>query len=174
MNIVLMGYRGSGKSTIGRKMADELWKQFADTDELVCRRFGNISIKEIWERHGEPAFRKAECEVVGELLAKGNQVIALGGGTVMQPEARAALQAAPNTNRIYLKCDPQELHRRIQADAQTAATRPALSGLNGSIEEIRKVLAEREPVYEALATQVFDVTHCKPEDAVMHIIRRCL
>jgi shikimate kinase len=174
MNIVLMGYRGSGKTTIGRKIAEELWSQFADTDALVCERFGGATIREIWEQHGEAAFRQAESQVVKDLLARTNQVIALGGGTVMQPEARDALQSAAGLNRIYLKCDPQELYRRIQADTQTAHARPALSGLGGSLEEIRQVLAEREPVYEALATQVFDTTHCTPEDAVMHIIRRCL
>lgn len=173
MNIVLMGYRGSGKTTIGRKMAEELWKDFADTDALVCARFDGATIRRIWETHGEPAFRAVECDVLRELLSKDSQVIALGGGTVMQPDARAALAATPS-NRIYLKCDPKELWRRIQADTQTADARPSLSGLGCSLDEVRKVLAEREPVYESLATQVFDVTHCKPDDAVTHIIRRCL
>lgn len=174
MNIVLMGYRGSGKTTIGRKMAEHLWKDFADTDELVCRRFGGRSIREIWASEGEGAFRAAESVVVGELLKKMDQVIALGGGTVMQPQARAELEAASDITRIYLKCDPQVLFERIQLDATTAATRPALSPAGGTLDEIRHILAEREPVYEALADKVFDVTHVTPDDAVGHIIRRCL
>src|ERR1041385_7840496 len=174
MNIVLMGYRGSGKSTIGRRMAEELWKSFADTDEFVRKKFGGMTIKEIWERHGEAAFRAAEVEVLKELLTRKDQVIALGGGTVTQPEARTALQASPDIRRIYLKCTPEELFRRIQGDTQTAAARPAPSGLGGSLDEVRKGLAGREPIYESLATAIFDTTHCKPEEAVPHIVRRCL
>lgn len=174
MNILLLGYRGSGKTTIGRKLADELWKTFVDTDAEVCKRLGNRTIKRIWDELGEPAFRAAECDLTAELLKSDDQVIALGGGTVMHPAARAAIEAAPNVHRIYLQCEPAELAKRIAGDSQTAAARPNLTALGGGVEEITKVLDEREPVYLALAHKTLDVTRMTPDDAVRHLIRWCL
>jgi shikimate kinase len=81
---------------------------------------------------------------------------------------------APDTRRIYLKCEPEELHRRISADKQSTATRPNLTNLGGGVEEIRAVLAQREPVYVSVADHVFDVTHTDLESALRHLIQRCL
>ena len=92
----------------------------------------------------------------------------------MQPAARAAVESAPNTVRIYLQCEPDVLFERIGCDRETAASRPNLTELGGDIEEIRTVLAEREPVYMAVADKVFDVTHLQPEDAVRYLIKLCL
>lgn len=175
MNLVLLGYRGSGKTSVGKKLSHETWKKFVDVDAEICKRFGGVTIREIWQRHGEAAFREKECEVVEELMARDEQVIALGGGSLMQDRPRKAVQEAKNAVRIYLKCDPEVLHQRIAADAATAATRPDLTTLGGGIEEIRTVLAEREPVYLAVADKVLDVTHIHSvEDTVEYIVRRCL
>ncbi len=174
MNIILFGYRGSGKSTIGRKLANQLWKEFVDTDVLTCQRFGDASIAAIWEEHGEPAFRAAEVEVTREVVQRDEHVIALGGGTLMQPEAREAVKAAGNATRIYLYCQTPELHKRIAADGASSASRPNLTALGGGLEEIEAVVAERDPVYREVADKVFDVTHLNPEDAVRYIIQRCL
>ena len=175
MNLVLLGYRGSGKTSVGRKLAHETWKKFVDTDAEICKRFGGASIREIWQRHGEAAFREKECEVVAELMKRDEQVVALGGGSLMQEPARQAVKDARNTVRIYLKCDPEVLDQRIRADSATAAARPDLTTLGGGVEEIRTVLAEREPVYLAVADKVLDVTHIQGvEDTVEYIVRRCL
>lgn len=174
MNIVLIGYRGSGKTTIGRKLAAQLWKTFVDTDDLTCKRFGGATIADIWRQHGEPAFREAECAVVADVMGKDEQVIALGGGTLMQPPARQAVEQASGSRRIYLKCEPEELFRRIAADTKSAATRPNLTSLGGGVDEIRAMLAERQPVYEAVADAVLDVTHLAPDDALRYLIKRCL
>ena len=174
MNILLMGYRGSGKTTIGRKLADELWKTFVDTDQATCQRLGNRTIKQVWDEMGEPVWRKTECEVTAEVLQKDNQVIAIGGGTAMQPAAREAIEKAEHLTCIYLRCEPPELLRRVQGDTQTAATRPNLTNLGGGIDEIRQMLSVREPVYLALARHTLDVTRLMPPDAVRHLIRRCL
>lgn len=175
MNIVLMGYRGSGKTTVGKKLANELWKTFVDVDAEVCKRFGGLTIREIWDTRGEAAFRDMEVQVITELLQRQDQVIALGGGTLMQPGGRAAVEQAAQTVRIYLKCDPAVLAERIAADTTTAASRPSLTALGGGEEEVRAVLAEREPVYEAVADRVLDVSHIKTvSDVVEYIVRRCL
>ncbi len=174
MNIILLGYRGSGKSTLGRMLADQLWKTFVDVDRLVCKHFDNPSIADIWAKHGEGAWREAEVRITQELCLKDEQVIALGGGTLMQAGARKAVEDASDTVRIYLYCDTAVLAQRIAADSQSAATRPNLTGKGGGIEEIIEVLALRDPVYRAVADKVFDVTNLAPADAVGHLIKRCL
>jgi shikimate kinase len=174
MNIVLFGYRGSGKSTIGRKLADQLWKDFVDTDDAVCRELGVKTIAEAWESCGESAFRDAEADVTQRLLARDEQVIALGGGTVTVERARAAVADADSAIRIYLKCEPEELYRRIKADPKFSETRPDLPELGGSVDRIRETLARREPIYESVADHVFDVTDLDLDGAVRHLIKRCL
>ena len=177
MNIILFGYRGSGKTSIGRLLAGELWKTFVDLDAEVCKQFQGRSIADIWATDGEPAFRGVEAELAKQFCAKDDQVIALGGGTLTHPDARAAVQSAPHAVRIYLKCKPEILHQRIQADPATSHARPSLtrgaSG-GGGLDEVRAILAEREPIYTTVADKVFDVTHLSPKDAVPHIIKRCL
>lgn len=174
MNIILIGYRGCGKTSIGRRLAGELWKTFADVDQVACERFGGQTIAQIWKEHGEPAWRRTETEVTRDLCGRPDHVIALGGGTLMQPPSRLVVEAAPDAVRIYLRCEPEELHRRIANDDQSAATRPSLTALGGGLDEIRTVLAQREPVYLAVAERVFDVTHLDIEGATRTLIERCL
>lgn len=174
MNIVLFGYRGSGKTTVGRLLADKLWKTFVDTDQECCKRLDNPSIADIWARQGEKAWRDMECQVTREMLARDEMVIALGGGTLMQEPARQAVADADHALRIYLQCEPEVLHRRIAADVATAQTRPNLTNLGGGLEEIKAVLAQRDPVYRAAADQVLKVSDLSPQQTVDQIIRRFL
>lgn len=174
MNIVLIGYRGSGKTTVGKKLAGQLWKTYIDTDAEVRKRFGNRTIAEIWRAEGEPKFRSVECDTVEDVMNKTDQVIGLGGGTLMQDRARAAVLAAKDTVRIYLKCDAETLYQRISSDAQTAAARPNLTALGGGVEEIKLMLARREPVYQQVADKTLDVSLLSPDDAVRHLIEKCL
>ena len=171
MNIVLIGYRGCGKTTAGKKLSNALWKTFVDTDDEVCKRFGGLTIKEIWEQHGEPAYREMECEVVANVLGGSDQVIGLGGGTLMQEKARAAVASADDAKRVYLKCDAATLFERIEGDDRTNATRPNLTALGGGLDEVEKVLAEREPVYAEIADHTLDVTRMAPEDVVKYLIQ---
>jgi len=170
MSIVLIGYRGSGKSTIGKRLADQLWQSFVDTDELIVRKAEGRTIKEIFETEGEPRFRDLESEVVREVGLLQEHVIALGGGALVRDENRKVLKDAGH-KVIYLKCDPGVLFQRIQADPDTAQTRPALTNLGGGAEEIRKLLTDREPIYRQAMTAELEVTHLTPEDAVVYIVR---
>jgi shikimate kinase len=169
MSTALIGYRGCGKSTVGKRLADRLWTKFVDTDELVVKKAGK-TIKRIFEEDGEDAFRDLEVEVVAEVCKLEDHVIALGGGAVLREENRQAIKDA-GLKVIYLKCDPAELHRRIQADPTTVATRPALTDMGGTVEEIRKLLEEREPIYRAMKTGELEVTHLSPQDAVVYVTR---
>src|SRR6185436_8394699 len=102
MSVVLIGYRGSGKSTVGKRLADRLWQPFVDTDELIVRKAGK-TIREIFEKQGEKAFRDLESTIVRDTLMLQEHVISLGGGALLREENRAALKASGH-KVVYLKC----------------------------------------------------------------------
>jgi shikimate kinase len=176
MNIVLIGYRGSGKSSLGKRLAAKLWLDFVDTDALITQRAGK-TIREIFASQGEPAFRQMEADVIRELAAKDKQVIATGGGIVLNPANIAALKQ--NGKIIWLKATPKVLWERIQADTASADTRPDLlsgggigggvGGIGGGLAEVEKILAEREPLYKAAADVSFEVTYLTLEDGVRRL-----
>ncbi len=169
MSVVLIGYRGSGKTTVGRKLADRLWQPFVDVDERIVTAAGK-SVKEIFEQDGEPAYRDRESAVLADVIEIPSCVIALGGGT-LDREANRALLSRSGHRVIYLRCDPEELLRRVKADPQSAAHRPNLTNLGGDIEEIRAVLDRREPIYRSVLHAELDVTHLSPEEMVVHVAR---
>ena len=113
MNLVLIGYRGSGKGTVGRLLADRLGRPFVDTDALIEQAEG-ASVREIFSDRGEPAFREAEARIVRQVAALDEQVIAVGGGAVLRRENVELLRA--NGWLVWLRAEAEELHRRIQAD----------------------------------------------------------
>jgi shikimate kinase len=161
MSIVLIGYRGCGKTTIGRRLADRLWWPFVDTDDMVAKAAGK-SIADIFEQHGEKRFRDLEADAVKEAAKLQEHVIALGGGAVLRRENVDVLRKAEH--------DPAELYKRIQADPNTASRRPRLTP-TGGLEEITTLLAEREPMYRAAMTAELDVTNQSASDAVVYISR---
>jgi shikimate kinase len=168
MSVVLIGYRGSGKSTVGKRLADRLWQPFVDTDDLIVRKAGK-SIREIFETQGEPAFRDLESTIVRDTLKLQEHVISLGGGALLREENRAALKASGH-KVVYLKCEPEELYKRITADPESAGARPNLT-MEGGLEEVKNLLAAREPTYRAAMSAELDVTHLSPQDAVVYIVR---
>jgi shikimate kinase len=166
-NIVLIGYRGSGKTILGPKLAARLRLGFVDTDALIVGRAGK-SIKEIFEREGEERFRDLESDAVTQVMGLADHVIALGGGALGRESNRQAIRAA-QSRVVYLRCEPEELWRRIQADPQTAAMRPSLSHLAGSLEEVRHLLSRREPIYRQMKRHELDVTRLSPDEAVIQL-----
>lgn len=169
MSILLIGYRGSGKTSIGRKLADRLWQPFVDTDELIVREAGK-SIRDIFAQDGEEAFRDLETRSLRQALASSEHVISLGGGAVIREQNRQLIRQSGH-RVIYLRCDAAVLHQRITADPQTAAGRPALSPLGGNLDEIRTILARREPWYRQVMTAELDVTNLSVDEAVVYIVR---
>ena len=170
MTIVLIGLRGSGKTTIGRCLADKLWQKFVDLDEHIIQRAGQ-SIREIFESHGEEHFRDLETKALAEVLANhADQVIALGGGAPLRPENRQLITTS-GAKVFYLRCQPAELNRRIQADPQTQANRPHLTPYAGGVKEIEHLLVVREPIYRNCMTAELDVTNLTPDEAAVYIVR---
>ncbi len=173
MSIVLIGYRGSGKTTVGRALAARLGWPFVDADAVVVERAG-MTIKQMFDALGVAAFRAAESAVVAELATRPNHVIALGGGAILSGGTRAALAAAGHPV-VYLSGTPEELHRRIAADPATGDSRPNLTALGGGVDEVRAVLAARESLYREAMTHEVDVvgrTVDEVADALAAIARR--
>jgi shikimate kinase len=169
MNVVLVGARGCGKTTIGKRLADRLWQTYIDIDEMIVRNAGK-NIKEIFEEDGEAHFREIETACLRECLQVPDTVIGLGGGTVTIEVNRTLLKES-GAKVIYLKCEPEELHKRIEADPQSPITRPPLTHLGGGIEEVKLLLERREPYYRDVMTSELEVTNLTPAEAVVYISR---
>jgi len=159
MNIVLIGYRGSGKTSVGRELARLLGRPFFDSDRMVFAKTGR-TVREIVEAGGWPAFREAEKAVIAELSALDQAVISLGGGAVMDPENVTALRERGKF--VWLRADARTLAGRIRNDESGTGQRPSLTGA-GTLEEVERVLAERLPVYRAVADLAVDTAGKYPE-----------
>ena len=147
MNIILTGFRGSGKSTVGRILAQRLKLEFADTDREIERRSGR-TISAIFQAEGEPGFRKLEKSAVLEILHGDRRVIALGGGAVVDGELAA--EARKRGIVVLLSAGAEELHRRIERDANSASTRPALTESTG-LAQVKELLESRREAYAGAA-----------------------
>lgn len=146
-NIVLIGYRGSGKTSVGRQLADRLGWSFVDTDTLIEVAAGR-SIAQIFAEEGEPAFRQREETAIAAAARDAQQVLSVGGGAVLRPANRAVLKAAGLC--IWLTAPVETLAARIAADPQSLTARPNLTTVGGRAE-IAALLAERAPLYASLA-----------------------
>ncbi len=146
--LVLIGGRGTGKSTVGRLVAGRAGRPFVDSDREIERR-GGRSIRAIFEESGEPAFRDREQEALARLAAEvPGAVLATGGGAVLREANREVLRGFGLV--AWLTADPAEMGRRLQADRTGLAGRPALTPA-GTLDELVAVLAAREPLYAGLA-----------------------
>jgi shikimate kinase len=169
MNILLIGPRAAGKTTIGRLFAERCNRAFVDLDDHVRARFGGRGVREIWATHGETAWRQAEVSCLVEVLWQSDHVIALGGGTPMIPEAQKTIVAAQHSDRarvVYLQCEVTELVRRLR---ESAGDRPSLTGENVAIETSR-VLVEREPAYLKLADATVRTDSSNRDDVVARLL----
>ncbi len=169
-SIILVGYRGSGKTTVGNLLAAQLGMKFIDTDAMVAKA-GGVTIRDIFACIGQPYFQELEMEALAEVLAMPDVVIATGGGIVTRDENRQRLKRSGRPV-VYLASDSELLHSRIQADANSAANRPSLTKLADGLTEVRHVLAIRDPLYREVATIVVDVTALTPQQVVEQILRQ--
>ena len=149
-NIFLIGPMGAGKTTIGRQLAKKMSYDFYDSDHEIEQRTG-ADIPLIFEIEMEDGFRKRESQIISELVLKENIVLSTGGGAVIDPENRQALKN--NGFVVYLKSSPEKLYNRTKNDKR----RPLLQG-EDRLQQIKNILAEREPLYIELADKVIDTT----------------
>lgn len=160
MNIVLIGLMGSGKSAVGRLLAERLDRPFIDTDTLIEAEAG-CTIPAIFAAEGEEGFRRREAEVIARAAAGDGQVIATGGGAVLRPENRDALRR--NGLVIWLDAPPEALYRRVRA--QGIRRRPLLAGPD-PLGRLRALAAARAPAYAA-AAHVRIATDARPLDDIV-------
>jgi shikimate kinase len=169
LGLALVGYRGTGKSTAGRILAGRLDRPFVDAD-IEIERCAGRSIGAIFSEWGEPVFRDWEERTLADLIAQfPTAVLATGGGAVLRETNRRRLRDFGFV--VWLKADPDELERRLEADRLRAAERPALTPA-GAITEIAQVLEARTPIYHDVADTAIE-TGGKTPDQVAAAILDC-
>ena len=163
MNIALFGFMGVGKSAVGRILADRVGFTFVDLDDEIVRRKGK-TISAIFEEEGEASLREVEKEVTKEFASRDHQVIACGGGTVLDDDNLSRLGAS--STLILLTADPKIILNRVATNGET---RPLLSG-DDRPGRINSLLKSRHPRYIRAADFVVDVSDGTPESVTEDII----
>lgn len=153
-NICLIGLMGSGKSTVGPLLADQLNYTLVDLDSEIETRLGR-AIPEIFEQLGEAAFRHEEAQLLKHFCAEKHQIIDCGGGVVVTPENRPILR---QQTTVYLAAGPETLARRVGS----GKGRPLLKNAPSMIEHLAGLLREREPFYRESAGIIIETDHKKP------------
>lgn len=150
--IFLIGYRGTGKTTIASELASRLGYAWVDADDVTEARAGR-TIAEIFAAQGEAAFRELEAETIASLVNRTGTVVGLGGGAILREANRQAICAAGPV--VWLTAAVDTILARLAADPITAERRPNLTTTGGRAE-IEKLLAERTPLYRECATLTVD------------------
>ena len=162
--IALVGLRGAGKSTIGKRTADKLGVPFLELDQEIEKSAG-MPLQQIFEIYGDGYFRRLEREVLSRLVheVSGGAVIATGGGIVMDPESWRLLKRSTRT--VWLKAKPEEHYRRVvaQGDTRPMKNRPS------AMAELRALLASRAPLYKE-ADETIDTSALGLEGSVKRLV----
>ena len=167
--IILTGFRGTGKSAVGRKIAERTGFIFIDTDDTLEIELG-CTVCDYVRRAGWPAFREQERLLLARLAGVRQAVIATGGGAIMH---QAEWQGLRQKSRvIWLRATAATIRQRLDQDCETATQRPSLTGCD-PLAEIEPVLAEREPLYRAGSDVSID-TDGKTQDEIVSRIREFL
>jgi len=149
MNIVLIGYRGTGKSTVGKNLAERLGRDLVSTDAEIIRR-ARLPVPDIVQRFGWDHFRDLESEVCRDLAGKDRLIIDTGGGAILRQQNVDCLKK--NGVLIWLTAAVPTIAERIGGDTQ----RPSLTGAKSFTEEVEEVLQERQPKYKSAANHIIE------------------
>lgn len=160
-NIILVGFMGTGKSAVGKRLAEKLHRPFVDMDALIESRVGK-SITRIFEEDGEPHFRSLETSIIKEISQQQEQVIAAGGGVVLNPENIRDFDRSGLV--VCLSASPDEILRRVMGSSH----RPLLEQKDRSTR-IRSLLKKRQSFYDAIPCQV-DTTDLAMDQVVSRIL----
>ena len=164
--ISLIGYRGVGKTTVARQVAERLGWSWKDADQVLQEMAGE-TIASIFQNHGEPVFRDWESQVVRTLAPQAELVVAWGGGVILREENRQALRA--NSRVVWLQAELETLYQRIYEDDATAAQRPSLTKMDPR-EEIAQLLRQRTPLYRECADWELSTEGRSPEELAEQIV----
>lgn len=165
-NIILTGFMGSGKSTVGIRLSYRLKCVVEDTDKRIEREQGR-TVNEIFGTEGEACFRNLETECLKKMLSEpGSKIISVGGGLPLREENRKLLKQLGTV--VYLRISPEKAYERLKEDD----SRPLLRG-EDPLGKIRKLMQEREPVYAEAADITVDVDDKDMEEILEWITKRC-
>jgi shikimate kinase len=165
-NLVLIGYRATGKTAVGARLAEILRRPFVDLDRELVREAGK-TVAEIVAQGGWEEFRRREKELVARYRHRRGLILATGGGAVLDPENVESLRE--NGIIIWLTADPAAIRGRLDADAASASGRPSLTG-GDAVREVEEVLRVRRPLYRAAAQITIDTTHRSPAQVAAEVL----
>jgi shikimate kinase len=168
MNLILIGYRATGKTTLARLLAQRLDWQWVDADVQIEKIAGK-SISKIFAEDGEPAFRDIEARVIAQQCAENNLVLATGGGAPMREESRQAMRRAGKV--VWLTAHPETILARMSGDATTADRRPSVT-VRGLWGEIVERLDRRYSNYRQRAHLEIDTEGRTPRELADEIIEQ--
>ena len=159
-SIALIGYRGSGKTTVGRALAAVLRLPLVDTDEMIVQAAG-MPISRVFSQEGEDRFREREKLAIAFATASRPAIISVGGGAILDPKNVAALKTSATI--VWLTASVDILVERIERDPETNDSRPALTN-QPPREEVQHVMRERLPLYEQAADHTVDTKDRTPDE----------
>lgn len=168
MNLVLIGYRGTGKTTVAQELSRRLGWAWVDADVELEARAGR-TIAQIFATDGEPVFRDLETQVLADLVQRERTVIAAGGGAILREENRRALRSGGKV--VWLTASIATILDRVQGDCTTAERRPQLTTAGGEAE-VRQLLAKREPLYRATADVSVPTDGRSPGEIAAEIVQQ--
>ncbi len=159
--VLLAGFMGAGKSTVGRMVAERLALPFIDLDDRVEQQVG-ASIPQIFETEGEPVFRELESEALEQIAEEDDVVVACGGGVVLSDENRQLMRDLGCV--VYLAVTPEEVLARVGG----ADSRPLLAGKGGEVAA--RLIDARRALYESVADITIDTVDTSPEDIAAQVL----
>ena len=168
MNLFLIGYRCSGKTTVGKSIAMTIDWSFVDSDLLVIKKNGN-SIKDIIDTAGWDAFRRMERSTLRQICTKDRQVVATGGGVVLDADNIKAMKTSGTV--VWLGASAATIQKRMRQDKSTENFRPALTD-KGRMEEIEDMLLKRNPYYESASDFSIHTDDVPLDEITQNIIQK--
>jgi shikimate kinase len=160
--IVMIGFMGAGKTSVGRLVARALGREFVDTDQMI-ERATRMTIGELFQREGELSFRRREIAAIDRAIAVPGRVIAVGGGAVLSAENRTALKQAGLL--VYLRATPETLAARL-----TGVTDRPLLNTGDRVGRIRDLLVARGPIYETAGDVAIDTDRLNLEQTAVEVL----
>lgn len=162
-NIVLIGFMGSGKTSVGKRLSIKLKREFVDMDDFIVQKLG-MTVNEIFEKFGEQYFRDIENELCERFATKKNKIIATGGGVIKNEKNVDNLKKSGVI--VYLKTTPENIAYNLRNDN----SRPLLM-VEDKLAKIRELMQQRVPTYEKYADVTIDVSQLDLENTLINILR---